>query len=118
MTSVEPRQSLSQVKERQRQSALASGAPSINSYQEQTRSIPVRSSADEAPFLMANNQIDISGSYEIEPNVCSVKKEEPAKEDSQLGSGKQEALAKNHMKKSPSLEELEFTGNKKDRNTS
>ena len=67
MTNIEPRQSLSQAKERQRQSALGSGAPSINSYQEQTRSIPVRQSADEVPFLMAKaDQVDISGSYEIE----------------------------------------------------
>ena len=75
MTNVEPRQSLSQAKERQRASALGSGAPSVNSYQEQTRSIPVRQSAEEAPFLMAkNDQVDISGSYDIEQNVGSVKK--------------------------------------------
>ena len=66
-----------------------------------------------------DDKIDVSGSFDIEANIekaiKSQKKEEP-KEDSILGSGvesgKQEALAKLHMKKSPSVEELEFSANK------
>ena len=62
---------------------------------------------------MANqNMVDVSGSFDIEANLQSSKKEEPQKEDSQLGSGKQAALTKQHMKKSPSVQELEFTDKK------
>ena len=64
-----------------------------------------------------HDQVDVSGSFDIEANIeraiQSSKAEEAAKEDSQLGSGKQEALAKLHMKKSPSVVELEFSGNKR-----
>ena len=56
---------------------------------------------------MANNSaIDISGSYDIQnplnPNKIDLKKQNSSE------SGKQEALSKNSMKKSPSLQELEF----------
>ena len=56
---------------------------------------------------MANNSaVDISGSYDIK-NPLNGNKIDLKKQNSSE-SGKQEALSKNSMKKSPSLQELEF----------
>ena len=73
--------------------------------------------------IKGNDKVDVSGSFDIEANIEKAiqAKQEETKVESQLGSGKesgkQEALSKLHMKKSPSLEELEFSA-KKDTNRS